>query len=366
MVRSVRGPEPRRGIALLAYVVEPFLPAYQNELHRKHSNQWTARAIDRLLNDLGYDVDVTHWENRRAPPASVYDVVIGQGPAFEKSSRGQHEGCKCIYLGTTAYVTPIVSAENERLKQLYRRRGVRCHRRCYSKYNRDRGPARADAMFLLGTDWVVETYRSVSDAPIYRWANVVVEGVECTLNWKRHEKARQHFLWLAAYGAVHRGLDVLLEVFAARPEWHLWICGALDCERDFLRTYNHEMRYVPNIHYEGWVNVTSERFRALTARCAYALYPSASDAMAGSLVNCMASGLVPLTTTEAGTDTGGYGELIAECDPQTVSAIVDHAAKADPDVLREDSEGVAEFARQRYSREAFMKAFDAAFRAELT
>ena len=363
--RNVFGGDTFRGKALLTYIAQPFLPGYDTTLAHTHSNHWKTKAIAQCLADQSLSVDVTDWENLHAPPARDYDVVIGHGYGYEASCAKPGNNGRKIFLGATAYMDQIVSAERERLRRLYERKGVRCRRRYFARYTRDRGPAISDALLLLGTDWVISTYPQADNRPTWRWANVVVEGVECTLNRKRFDEAGQHFLWLSGYAAVHRGLDVLLEVFSVRPDLHLWICGAIGTERDFMQAYERELRHCPNIHYHGWIDVTGAQFQELTARCGYAIYPSASDAMAGSLVNLMASGLVPIMTLEAGTDSNNLGMVIPDCQPAAVGEIVDRAAQVAPKCLQDDAEQVESFARARYSKRAFIEAMDVCFRGVL-
>jgi glycosyltransferase involved in cell wall biosynthesis len=314
---------------------------------------------------LGYAVDVTDWENYNAPLANEYDVVIGQGPAFEASCRKKSPQCTRIYLGTTEYVEHLVRAEKDRLERLWIRRGLKCRRRCYAKYKHDTGPMLSDALFLVGSDTTVDTYREVVDRPIYRHATTVGDDIVATVGHKRYETARKNFLWLASYAAVHRGLDVLLEVFSDMPDHDLWVCGGIEYEHDFMAAYDRELRHTSNIHFVGWIDVTSGQFSDLTARCAYIIYPSASEGMAGSVLNCMAAGLIPIVTLEAGVDTAGHGKLISECSPDVIRQIIRDAAMAEPAELEREARAVVEFTRKRYSKEAFLEAFRANLRAAL-
>ena len=343
----------RRGKALLTYLVDPFLPDFDPSHIHLHSNRWKSRELANILSELGFDVDVTDWENYHPPSAFDYDVVFGHGVAYERACRRPAPKCRRIFLGAIAYMDQLIAEENRRIEFLRQRKGTVVKRRYFANYARDLGPARSDVLMLLGTDWVINTYEDFRHLPIYRWRNVVVDDVPVEVLDKDFAKARKNFLWMAGYAAVHRGLDV----FAARPDLHLWVCGSIASERDFLSLYQRELSSLPNIHFEGWTDVSGPRFREIVGTCGYAVYPSGSDAMAGALVNQMATGLVPIYTTEAGTDCGGFGFEIASYTHDEVRQTLDWAATLAPESLREAARGVSEFACESYSKERFRADF---------
>lgn len=340
----------------MTYIDAPFLPGYDVRDITSHVNHWRTQAIANALGDLGFDVDVTNWESHDPPPASDYDAVIGQGPAFEISCRRRAPGCTKIYLGTTASLEQLIDAEEKRLEQLALRRGVQCRRRCYVRYAKDRGPVLADAVLLVGNAWTASTYTGATRAPIHRLPNVHADGIAQCLDGKDFDGARTHFLWMASYAAVLRGLDLLLELFAELPTHHLWICGHIGYERDLLDAYREELTNRPNIHFVGSVDVTGGRFAELTARCGYVIYPSGSEGTSGSVVNCMAAGLVPLVTLESGVDTGGHGRLIPSYTIEALRDVVLAAGAVDASALREEASAVLAYARSSYSKEVFLAA----------
>ncbi len=347
----------RRGRALLTYLADPYLPDFDPADIHLHSNRWKSRELGTILSELGYDVDVTDWQNFHPPAATEYDVVFGHGLAYERACRKSAPNCKKIFLGAIAYMDQLVAEENRRLQWLNERRGVKLARRYFAQYRRDTGASRSDALILLGTDWVIDTYAQFKHLPTFRWRNVVVNDVPVGQTQKNYDTARKNFLWMAGYAAVHRGLDVLLEVFAATPDLHLWICGSIAHERDFMDAYHRELFDLPNIHFIGWIDVSSSQFRDIVTTCGYCVYPSGSDAMAGALVNQMATGLIPIRTKEAGTDCGGHGYELALFTHDTILEILRHASEADATKLQHDAASVSEFAVRHYSKSRFQDDF---------
>jgi len=266
-------------------------------------------------------------------------------------------------LGTGAHADQVKLAENHRLRQLKRRRGIACRRRY--RLIADKGPDIADAIFVIGDNWVRETYSRRTSARIFPICNTVVDGVVTTLDTKDFNKARKAFLWIASYAAIHRGLDVLLEVFADISDLELHICGGIEYEKDFFQFYRKQLLETRNIYFHEFVDVTSDVFTSITSQVGYVIYPSASDGMPGSVVNSMAAGLVPLLTREAGIDTGGFGKIINECNNNVIRNTVLRASAVKPETLRKEAEQVAEFARRRYSIEAYCTQFKDSMEAVL-
>ncbi len=351
--------------ALVCYLLRPFLPDYSQEEARQHSNHWRVRQLVELLNEFGFEVDVTDYRNHDAPDGRNYKLVIGLDVGFYSAcgQLGKKNDVMKILLGTGAHTEQVARAEKARLSALYRRRGYKLKRR--SRTRQDKGPGIADAIFVVGNEWVKNTYRERSTARIFEMPNTIIPGLTSTIANKDFRQARKRFLWLASYAAVHRGLDLLLEVFAKLPEFELYVCGSIKHERDFIDVYRNELNNLPNIHFGGWIDVTSDQFAKLTEKCAYLIYPSASDGMPGSVVNGMAAGLIPVVTLESGMDTGGYGKLIPVCTLEAIRSLVMELGEANPLELKHEAEALVEFARSRFSKKEFVKVLRSNFREVL-
>jgi hypothetical protein len=313
---------------------------------------------------MGFAVDVTDYRNTEAPSAAGYDLLIGQDVAYAAAVRGlRRQVPPRVHLGTGAEHTQAIAAERARMQAARKRRGFSARRRYRTRC--DLGPGTADAVFYIGDDWVAGTYRKRSNAALYEVPNSVTPGVATTTAGKDWAVARKHFLWLASYAAVHRGLDLLLEATAALPECHLWICGSVGYETDFVGAYAHEFG-LPNVHLMGWVDVTGSQFAEITHRCGYTVYPSASDGMPGSVINAMAAGLVPLITPESGMDTGGLGAQISSLSVTDLVSLMRTCSEVEPDSLREEAERVIAFTNTRYSEAAHVTAIRAGLEAVLS
>ena len=70
------------------------------------------------------------------------------------------------------------------------------------------------------------------------------------------------------------------------------------------------------------VPVNGEQFYELARSCANVIHPSCSDGQAGSVVQCMAAGLVPLVSRETGIDVDGFGLQFADDGLEEIERVI--------------------------------------------
>jgi glycosyltransferase involved in cell wall biosynthesis len=186
-----------------------------------------------------------------------------------------------------------------------------------------------------------------------------------TLAWplgKNFAEARRRFFWFGGTGAVHKGLDLVLEVFNELPDLQLFIGGAVADEPDFVEAYRQELYNRANIRLAGWINVESTLFADITRNCGYVILPSCSEGQAGSVTVCMHRGLVPIVTREVGVETKDFGITLKDCQPRTISEAVVYAANQSAAALEQHSRMAYDEAKVRYTRAAFSRNFENAMR----
>jgi glycosyltransferase involved in cell wall biosynthesis len=213
----------------------------------------------------------------------------------------------------------------------------------------------ADCATVLGNDFTIGTYR---------YANKTMHRVPISApmlyDWpaeKNFEQSRKHFLWLGSTGFVHKGLDLLLEAFAATPEYHLTVCGPLSKEKEFTRAYQEMLYGLPNIHTEGWVDVTSSKFLEIAKRCIALVYPSCSEGGGGSVINCMHAGLIPIVSREASVDVDGFGMVLEDCTIEAIQRAVQALAELPVEQLEARARKAWHYARTHHTREIFTREY---------
>jgi len=340
--------------ALLSYVKEPFSRERDHPGFRKHANWWRALKIAELIKDRGYEVDVVEWTDE-VFEGTGYDLVIGLGVAFDRALR-LNKRAVSIYLGTGAHWR---QNNGEVLK---RQRAFKKHHRALPRVQmvpKDRSCKGADFVGVVGNDWVMDTYRRCVKGKVMPVVNSVTEGVSDTTGGKDYLRARRRFLWMAAYGVIRRRLDVVLDVFSTEPDLDLCVCGSVEWEKEFFSIYKELLTNGGNIVYNGWVDVGSEEYRSVTRASGFLIYPSVSDGLPGSVVNAMASGVVPIVTREAGIDVGDFGILLNSGSEEDIREGVRQASEMPEGELRERSEMAVFEARKKYTKSAFIQSFEA-------
>lgn len=303
--------------ALVLYSVHPFRV---RETTLPHQNVWQVGELARALDELGLAVDVVdHDEHRRRLLRPPYELVLDLHPR----DPALYDGSLASGARTIAYITgndPAFSnpAELERLRDLEQRRGARLMPRRQVPLFPKRRLESFDAFFHFGGHSTLETYRGFRLPPQYRMPNNGYDDVEPTDPGRRDPR---RFLFLAGTGQVHKGLDLLLELFAAAPALELFVCSPFAAERDFARAYEHELGHRPNIRVVGFVDVRSRSFRDLQAGCGTMLLPSCSEAESSNVTVALSYGLPCAVGPHCGFDDPEV-EVLADCRPETLERFV--------------------------------------------
>jgi glycosyltransferase involved in cell wall biosynthesis len=174
------------------------------------------------------------------------------------------------------------------------------------------------------------------------------------------------FLWFFGSGAVHKGLDLVLEVFAGTPQLALHVVGNVFSEPDFVRIYRKELLETSNIHYHGFLPARSRAFADVLDRCFCFIAPSCSEAISSAVVTCLQAGLLPILSRDVGvTLPTDCGVTLESCDIDTVrEAVLSCCALPDEAVERQIS-ATQDLGIKAFSRKSFSRAMEAALRAVL-
>jgi glycosyltransferase involved in cell wall biosynthesis len=344
--------------ALVIYVAGAFTLAPDDPRLLSHQNRRQCRQIIHALGRLDYVVDLVDIANRTFRVTRPYDLVLTNRGDISAFASLLSQKPIVLYLATTLERR----RHNENLRERHRRlvdRGrppVRV-RRLY----REALPVVdcATAIAAFGNETTAGSWRTVFDGPIhpfnnYGFAETVYQGDD-----KDYEAAVCHFVYFASKSQMQKGLDLLLEVFPRHPHLHLHVCGPFEGERDFCECYRKELYETPNIHPVGFVRVNRPAFYELIRRCAWVIHPTCSDGQAGSVVQCMYAGTVPIVTREAGIDVGDFGILLPDDSLETLERTILRAVASDPAECRERTRRTRAAAEIIHSEAAFEQRWDA-------
>ncbi|MBI5817162.1 MAG: glycosyltransferase family 4 protein [Candidatus Yonathbacteria bacterium] len=350
----------KKGNVLLSYITEPFTRGYGEYFTDPHTNKWECAEIARLFSARGYAVDIINFDNLKFIPRKKYAVCIDIMQNLERLAKYLPANCKKVMHITSAYGEFQNAAEKQRLLELKQRMNISLapHRTGIVSNN----PAYADFLEGLGNQTIHTTYNKFKK-DIYPIPISVAQEFDFP-EQKNFEAARTHFLWFGGGGAILKGLNLVIEAFAALPQLTLHIVGPSVREKDFAEAYKHELA-LPNIQYyprprispSGEMRSGNIPFRDIANRCAALIYPSASEGTSGAVVQAMHTGLIPIITKQTGISEDAP---VIICDTPTVESIRNLAiqiSKTDPLELRENALKAWSYARAHHTQKTFSEAY---------
>lgn len=344
---------------LMVYITKPF----KEHLEMTHQNHEQAQIIARLISDRGYNVDVIDYDTKyvflRKKYDAVFDICVKDRPVYKKHLK---DGAKRICYFTGSESEFANNAEKERVKALEKRRGVKLELRRQAPLI-SKEVEKFDEIIMIGNEYSLATYKGFCLPKTFLVNNT---GYDFEDRFDRAMRKPNNFLYFGSTGCVHKGLDLLLEIFSEKNfPCNLYVCGTFESEKDFRDEYEKELFYTDNIISIGFVNIQSEKFAEICNECTFAIFPSCSEGMAGAVATCMSAGLIPICS-----EICGYGEnseviTLEECSIEHIRKIILEAATMDDKWIEERSRKVLELVKRKYSVEAFEKSMGNALEAVL-
>ena len=318
----------------------------------------------RIACSLGYNVDIIDYECSCIRSDRKYDLFMGGISNIDMLQEGLlNEGC--VRIARLAGSEPGFNdrKELERRQQMAVRRKARIAAERIGDEVLRNAIGWFNAAFLIGNELTWQTYRS---------ANAFVPPVHYIPNGgllfdliEDGRRSAKKFLFFASSGQVHKGLDLLLEVFStACRDCELFVCSLFRQEQEFCQAYEQELFHTPNIHAIGFVDVQGEQFLDVAGQCGYVIIPSCAEGKIGSAMYPMSVGCVPILSRECGFDED-EAILLRDCSLGCLEATVREYAAKDDEWLRRKSRYYHDIVKERYSREAFTEKFTSALKEVL-
>ena len=347
---------PPRGWVLYSYLEEPLLWADDSPGFMFHSNLWESREIARIFVEEGFSVDVINWSDDAFVPAREYDVLFDISRNLSRLAPLAPPGALKVLHCTGSDAGYQNVAETRRVEDLRRRRGgdYRVQRAVAAPELQARSLEVADACSLLGNAHTLATYPERFRA---KMRSVTVSASDLGANRKRpgsYVPPEREFLWFFGWGAAHKGLDLLLEVFAENPQWTLNVVGnALD-ESEFVRLYKRELTGLPNIRAHRFLQPAGQEFGEILRRCFCVVAPTCSEGISPAVVTCLQAGLFPIISRDTGVSLPpGCGIWLESCSLAEIEAAVGAAHRMPEATLAAQTGAAQGEALRRYSRRAF-------------
>ena len=323
--------------ALVSYITDPF----RNEISFSHTNSFESMEIGKAINEAGFKVDIADYDYEGRIDYSKYDLIFGFGEPLINSFYKRGKKLITVYYGTGMHLNTQNANTLNRVKEVFDKKGVwlpgsgRIVDKAWSIQT-----TLVDAMVLLGNEEVTKTYSPSFKGKIYNIpaSFYKVNNYEEIISSKDFNTAKKHFLWFGSFGMIHKGLDLLLEIFSKREDIQLHICGPLEGEPEFKQTYYNELYKMDNIHYHGFVSLNTVLFKELMQKCAFVILPSCSEGGGAAVLNvCGNGGLIPLLSKEASIDTNDFGFIFEKINNESIQAVINQALQLPDQEIKERS-----------------------------
>ena len=338
-----------KGHVLVSYIIESFIIDPDHPTFRSHTHYWETRQMVNTFLELGYAVDLISYRNTSFRPERNYDFFVSARTNFDRLAALLNDTCvKVVHLDTAHWITSNHYAYR-RLFNLVQRRNVALTG-SIRLIEHNLAIENADLATILGNAFTIESYTYASK-PIYRIP--ISSPVE--YGWKKRDinAIRHNYLWFGSGGFVHKGLDLVLELFADLPDYQLFVCGPFEKEKAFLREFNRELFETGNIHPVGWVDVNEVKFRKILDQCLGIIYPSCAEGGGGSVISCMHAGVIPVASYEASVDIKDNGITLAECSHSEMYKAVTRLSDLPGRELEEMAQETWQFTSSTHSKESF-------------
>jgi len=339
---------------LLLYVIAPFLQKKKKNIYAKrHQAYIQVLELARIVGEFEYNVDVIQFDNFKAKINKNYDLVIDLNPGLNNLYINKLTiNAKKIAYFTGSENIFAYNAELSRLKDLKTRRGFEL-RVILNIPPVSKQVEEFDGVFFIGNEYNLQTFK---DYKLPKTILLPNTGYPLNITFNESIKQRNCFISFLSQGNIHRGLDLLLDIFG-QPDfsYELYICGPVEGESDFCRVYYHELYNCKNIHLIGFLDITSKRFEELCSKCCYSLLPSCSEGQSGCVLTMMSAGIIPIVSKECGFDDSDVINL-PDCSIETIETYIRKYAEKDFSWCMEQSKRETELVKTKYSIDSYRSA----------
>ncbi|BDV00886.1 hypothetical protein TDMWS_09710 [Thermodesulfomicrobium sp. WS] len=341
--------------ALLSYILAPFK---KNKHPFLHTNFFEAQCWSKILDDLGFNVDIIDYRCTKKIDLAKYDLICGFGDVFQRVFElSGNRRIRTIYYGTGMHVCHQNNISLKRVKDVYLKKGVWLGKSArFVEKTWTHQTVLVDGIIALGNEVCANSYRKYYDgivhalpAPFYE----TQDGENIIRN--RKDSSRRHYLWFGSSGLIHKGLDLCLDYFSRNQDIILHVCGPIGNEKEFVDAYKKELFESPNVRVHGFIDITNKEFHDILSLCSFVIFPSCSEGGAPSVLTAVGNGgLIPIITKETTIKTG-YEIWIEGFDYESVDKAIKHSMLLSTNKIKELQYNNLQFVKTNHSQDLYYR-----------
>lgn len=317
--------------------------------------------IAMALNEAGLVVDAIGIHDTDFVPQHEYSLLVAHaGPAYCKY--GEMLRCPVLDYSTGCHWREFNRQTESRYADFARRHGlgdVPPPMRPLVVEHEDYAAARADLVVCLGAP-TARTFEPFAKRVAHVNNSAAVNAPPPPAVT---EARRRAFLYTGGTGNVQKGLDLLIEAFAAEPGLHLHIDAPL--EPELLSACGRELRS-PNIHYVEWERKLPNGTNRIARRCAFTIYAGLNSGQSTTVVASLAYGLIPVITRETSFGLDGIEVAIETACVADIRTAIRAAAGLPTSEISSRAQRVAAAFREDFSPAAYRGGFMRAIESLVT
>lgn len=307
-----------------------------------HTNIRESVQIIDVFKELDYVIDVAYCNSEEVLKflkIEKYDVIFGFGKVFYEMAKLNNHSKKILYV-TEHHPEYSLQKETERNHYFYERTGKRIKLRRTGEFYKEEHFKNLNSLVILGEKFPFIKY----NYPIFQIFPTGLINENYKISNRNFNSSKKNFLWLGSYGAVHKGLDLLTEIFSKNEEIILHICGFNKSEK-YLKIPKKD-----NIINYGLIDVKSSLFLELTQKCSYIILPSCSEGFSTSIATGMLHSMIPVVCKDT-----GFNRLDCNCifledyKLEYIEEKIVELSKKKNEWLEEKHKKVYGFARENFS-----------------
>lgn len=334
------------GKVLVSYITAGLL---NKDISMYHTNIKESLVIIKYFIDRGYVVDIFDCNDQEhLSEIDSYDIIFGFGAAYKRACELNKDAKKIAYLTESA---PNVSYKNEaeRIEYYFKRHGIKVGIERSGVFLKNDEICFSDNGLCVGNEFTAIGYKE--DFPNMHISFITPSGMYNDKFVYKNKKSKEecNFLWFGSSGAVHKGLDILLDVFQRSTECHLYVCGLNSSEKWLMRQY----RKCMNIHECGFIDVQSSNYLELLDKVAFVILPSAAEGMSTSVLTCMRHGLIPIVTVNTGITLKNFGVSLDDFHIEYMLQVIKCVSEYSIERINEERSKVYDYANEEFSLMAY-------------
>jgi len=339
--------------ALLSYILTPF-----KKDSLCHTNFFEAQSWAKILDELGYNVDIIDYRYTKKIDLSKYNLICGFGDVFQQVfESSNHNNIQTIYYGAGMHVCHQNTTSLQRVKDVYIKKGVWLGKSArFVEKTWTHQTSLVDGIVSLGNEVCADSYRKYYNGIVYSLSAPFyeIQNGENIIR-KREKVSKKHFLWFGSSGLIHKGLDLCLDYFVKNQDLFLHVCGPIESEKEFINVYKKELFESSNIKVYGFIDIASKEFETILSLCSFILFPSCSEGGSPSTLTVIGNGgLLPIITKETAVETG-YEIWIEGFDYESIDKAIKQSQALSFEAIKEWQHNNLNFVKTNHTQGIYYK-----------